>query len=63
MSGILDGIRVVEVASMAAAPSATVILADLGAEVIKIEPPSGDLWRYGHGDRVVQCRDDGSLPP
>jgi formyl-CoA transferase len=33
---------------MAAAPSATVILADHGAEVIKIEPPSGDLWRYGH---------------
>ncbi len=48
MTGILDGIRVVEVASMAAAPSATVILADLGAEVIKIEPLSGDLWRYGH---------------
>lgn len=48
MSGILEGIRVVEVASMAAAPSTTVILADLGAEVIKVEPPSGDLWRYGH---------------
>ena len=48
MSGVLEGIRVVEVASMAAAPSATVILADHGAEVIKIEPPSGDLWRYGH---------------
>jgi formyl-CoA transferase len=48
MTGILDGIRVVEVAAMAAAPSATVILADLGAEVIKVEPSSGDLWRYGH---------------
>ena len=48
MSGVLEGIRVVEVASMAAAPSATVILADHGAEVIKIEPPSGDPWRYGH---------------
>ena len=48
MGGILEGIRVVEVAAMAAAPSATVILADLGAEVIKVEPSSGDLWRYGH---------------
>ncbi|QYK01661.1 CaiB/BaiF CoA transferase family protein [Shewanella psychrotolerans] len=48
MSKILEGIKVVEVASMAAAPSATVILADLGAEVIKVEPPMGDLWRYGN---------------
>ncbi|WP_163340547.1 CaiB/BaiF CoA-transferase family protein [Desulfopila sp. IMCC35008] len=48
MTKILEGIKVIEVASMAAAPSATVILADLGAEVIKIEPPSGDLWRYGN---------------
>ena len=30
MSGILDGIRVMEVACMATAPSTTVILADLG---------------------------------
>ncbi len=33
---------------MAAAPSATVILADLGAEVIKVEPPTGDPWWHGH---------------
>ena len=48
MPNVLDGIKVIEVAAMAAAPSATVILADLGAEVIKVEPPSGDLWRYGN---------------
>ncbi len=48
MKKILEGIKVIEVASMAAAPNATVILADLGAEVIKIEPLSGDPWRYGH---------------
>ncbi|MBW4934790.1 CaiB/BaiF CoA transferase family protein [Marinobacter sp. F4206] len=48
MSNILEGIKVIEVASMAAAPNATVILADLGAEVIKIEPLGGDPWRYGH---------------
>ncbi len=48
MTGVLDGIRVIEVAGMAACPSAAVMLADLGAEVIKVEPPSGDMWRMGH---------------
>ena len=41
----LDGIRVVEMASFVAAPSAGAIMADLGADVIKIEPPSGDTYR------------------
>ncbi|KUJ85255.1 hypothetical protein AVO45_17280 [Ruegeria marisrubri] len=48
MRKILEGIKVVEVAAMAAGPSAGVILADFGAEVVKIEPPSGDPWRNGH---------------
>ena len=48
MSNILKGIKVIEVASMAAVPNAGVILADLGAEVIKVEPPTGDPWRFGH---------------
>ena len=48
MKNILEGIKVIEVGSMAAAPSATVILADLGAEVIKIEPLNGDMWRHGN---------------
>jgi crotonobetainyl-CoA:carnitine CoA-transferase CaiB-like acyl-CoA transferase len=25
-----------------------VILSDFGADVIKVEPPAGDLWRHGH---------------
>lgn len=33
---VLDGIRVVELATMAAAPAAAAILADLGADVIKV---------------------------
>ncbi len=41
----LDGIRVVELASFVAAPSAGAIMADLGADVIKIEPPAGDTYR------------------
>jgi crotonobetainyl-CoA:carnitine CoA-transferase CaiB-like acyl-CoA transferase len=41
----LKGIRVVEVANWMAAPGAAAILADLGAEVIKVEPLGGDPMR------------------
>ena len=44
--GALDGLRVVEVGNFLAAPYCTMILADFGAEVIKIEPPGmGDSGR------------------
>lgn len=39
------GIRVVELATVVAAPSASRTLAEHGAEVIKIEEPKGDMWR------------------
>lgn len=46
MSGMLEGLKVLEVANWVAAPSACAILADLGAEVIKIEhPETGDPIR------------------
>jgi formyl-CoA transferase len=45
---IFSGLKVVDFASFIAAPSAAVILSDFGADVIKVEPPSGDLWRHGH---------------
>ncbi len=41
----LEGIRVVEAANWLAAPSAAALMADLGADVIKIENPVGDPWR------------------
>lgn len=41
----LDGIRVVEMGQMVAAPWTAKLLADLGAEVIKVEPPGGDRAR------------------
>jgi len=39
MSGALEGIRVVEMASYVTGPFAGVLLADLGADVIKVEEP------------------------
>lgn len=46
---MLDGIRVVELASYVAGPGACGILADWGAEVIKVEPPAGDPFRQFFG--------------
>ena len=41
----LNGIRVIEFAQMVAAPSAALLLADYGADVVKVEPPEGDNAR------------------
>ena len=45
---IFSELKVVDLASFIAGPSAAVILSDFGADVIKVEPPTGDLWRHGH---------------
>src|SRR5580704_842741 len=45
---IFSGLKVVDLASFIAGPSAAVILSDFGADVIKVEPPSGELWRHAH---------------
>ncbi len=45
---IFSGLKVVDFASFIAGPAAAVILSDFGADVIKVEPPGGDLQRVLH---------------
>jgi crotonobetainyl-CoA:carnitine CoA-transferase CaiB-like acyl-CoA transferase len=42
---ILHGVRVVELSMVLAAPMACALMADMGAVVIKVEPPGGEIWR------------------
>ena len=52
MAGALEGVRVIEMASYVTGPFAGVLLADLGADVIKVEEPGkGDPFR-GWGDKL-----------
>ena len=45
---IFSGLKVVDLASFIAGPGAAVILSDFGADVIKVESPTGEAWRIGH---------------
>jgi len=57
MNKPLDNIKVVELSTYVAAPATARILADFGAEVIKVESPSGDQWRET-GRKMLNTTDD-----
>ena len=48
IDNIFSGLKVVDLASFIAGPGAAVILSDFGADVIKVEPPKGDIWRMAN---------------
>ncbi|MBV9577676.1 MAG: CoA transferase [Chloroflexi bacterium] len=53
MSGALDGIRVVDFGQYLPGPLATMLLADAGADVIRVDPPGGPLWQH-HANAMLQ---------
>src|SRR3954447_15981834 len=61
----LAGIRVVEFSQMVMGPTCGLILADLGADVVKVEPPKGDRTRYFKGPAAgffsTYCRNKRSV--
>ena len=45
MKHLFEGLKIIDCASFIAAPAAATVLSDFGADVIKIEPPTGDAFR------------------
>lgn len=54
MTGPISNLRVIELGTLTAAPFAARLLAEFGADVIKVKPPNGGdplrTWRQMHGD-------------
>ncbi len=50
----LDGVRVIEFCNVAAGPFCGMLLADMGADVVKVEPPGGDMLRQWPPHNLTQ---------
>ncbi len=61
MSGPLNGVKVIEMGVWVAGPAATGLMADWGADVIKVEPPTGDPQRFVFG--ALGVADQKGVPP
>lgn len=70
MAGPLRGIKIIDLTTVIAGPYATQMLGDMGADIVKIEPPAGDIMRApgparsaGMGATFMNCnRNKRSLP-
>ena len=50
MTKVLEGVRVIELSTIITAPLAGLMLSDLGADVLKVEPPGGDRFAILRGE-------------